>query len=299
MLDLLRLEEGQIVFELGAGSGWNAALLSYLVGERGRVYSSEIIPEVAELAKENIQQLKIKNLTIHEGDGIEGLKKYAPFDRVIFTAGGYDLPRAIFESVKAEGLVLCPIKIKGGPEILYLLQKQNDYFEAIRSMDSAFVQLTGKHRIENMEPIIIEEMPEWDRVKARYISETPLWLGKQVKYWSLSETKSFRFFLSINEPAFILLKKEQAKLGINGLGLWLADQESLVIVEDDHLIVYGNEKARERFLDLLHQWLDLGMPSATSYTLKVFPIAKDLVVKERQWLIKRAAAQFWWALPEA
>ena len=59
MLDLLQLEPGHKVFELGAGSGWNAALMGHLVGPKGRVFSLEIIPEVAQMAAKTIEQLDI------------------------------------------------------------------------------------------------------------------------------------------------------------------------------------------------------------------------------------------------
>ena len=64
MLDLLQFQPGQRVFELGAGSGWNAALIGQLVGPSGSVYSLEIIPEVAQQAAETIATLGIKNVHI-------------------------------------------------------------------------------------------------------------------------------------------------------------------------------------------------------------------------------------------
>src|SRR6185369_10848200 len=64
MLDMLSLEPGQKVFELGAGSGWNAALMGNIVGPEGRVYSLEIIPEMAKTASENVESLGLKNVEI-------------------------------------------------------------------------------------------------------------------------------------------------------------------------------------------------------------------------------------------
>src|SRR4030042_2367936 len=71
ILDMLQLKPGQRVFELGAGSGWNAALIGHLIGPEGHVYSLEIIPEVARTAKATIEQLGIKNVSIIEADGGE------------------------------------------------------------------------------------------------------------------------------------------------------------------------------------------------------------------------------------
>ncbi len=64
MLDMLRLESGHRVFELGAGSGWNAALIGNIVGPSGHVYSLEIIPELAKQASETIEKMGIKTVSI-------------------------------------------------------------------------------------------------------------------------------------------------------------------------------------------------------------------------------------------
>jgi len=61
MLDMLQLQPGQTVFELGAGSGWNAALMGHLVGPEGRVFSLELIPEVARAAAKAVQRAGITN----------------------------------------------------------------------------------------------------------------------------------------------------------------------------------------------------------------------------------------------
>src|SRR6266511_1230344 len=85
MLDMLQLARGQKVFELGAGSGWNAALMGQLVGPEGCVYSLELIPEMAEAATATMNALEIKNVKVIKGDGGEGYAAGAPYDRAIFT----------------------------------------------------------------------------------------------------------------------------------------------------------------------------------------------------------------------
>src|SRR5262245_43409486 len=64
ILDLLQLQPGQAVFELGAGSGWNAALMGHLVGPGGQVYSLEIIPQVAKMAGRSMEPLGITNVHV-------------------------------------------------------------------------------------------------------------------------------------------------------------------------------------------------------------------------------------------
>jgi len=145
MLDMLQLDPGHRVFELGAGSGWNAALMGHLVAPEGSVYSLEIIPEVAQRAGATMKELGITNVNVIEGDGGEGYAEGAPYDRAIFTAGAYDLPHPFFEQIKEGGLFLVVIKSEGGGDTLVLLRKEHDHFESIDSVPCGFVQMRGKY----------------------------------------------------------------------------------------------------------------------------------------------------------
>jgi protein-L-isoaspartate(D-aspartate) O-methyltransferase len=106
MLDMLQLRAGQTVFELGAGSGWNAALMGRLVGTEGHVYSLEFIPEVARTAAETIAKLGIKNVSVISADGGAGYVTAAPYDRVIFTAGAYDLSPLFLRTNEGQRIVV-------------------------------------------------------------------------------------------------------------------------------------------------------------------------------------------------
>src|SRR5262245_57660566 len=144
MLDLLQLRSGQTVFELGAGSGWNAALIGQLVGPSGRVWSLEVIPEVAQRAADAIEALGMTHVQVVAGDGSDGYAPGAPYDRATFTAGTYDLPRQFHQQVRDGGLVLAPIKNAGGGDNLFLLEKVDDHFESRYSMPCGFVPMVGK-----------------------------------------------------------------------------------------------------------------------------------------------------------
>jgi hypothetical protein len=72
---------------------------------------------------------------------------------------------------------------------------------------------------------------------------------------------------------------------------------SLVIARNDELISYGSTAAAERFLQMVHRWVDLGMPSAASFGLHVYRSEQDLKPGENQWVVKRNESQFLWSLP--
>jgi protein-L-isoaspartate(D-aspartate) O-methyltransferase len=146
MLDMLQLKPGHRVFELGSGSGWNAALMGHLVGPQGHVESVEIVPELAETAAQNLEALGIANVHVVAGEGGDGYAGEAPFDRVIFTAGTFDLPQQFYDQVREEGLLLVVIKTPGGGDSLFLLRKTGDHFESLKSMPCGFVQVRGKYQ---------------------------------------------------------------------------------------------------------------------------------------------------------
>jgi protein-L-isoaspartate(D-aspartate) O-methyltransferase len=299
MLDMLQLQPGQRVFELGAGSGWNAALIGHLVGPDGRVFSLEIIPEVARMAAESARALGITNVSIVAADAGDGNPAGAPYDRAIFTAGAYDLPRAFFDQLKDDGLLLAVIKLVGGGDTLCLLRKVKNHFESVDLMSCAFVQLTGKHQLEGLEPAAPDTLPEWRVLQHQEVSRTRFWWGGKGQETLAWRTMGIRFFLGIAEPHFRAFKTEKAAqrpLEEHYFGLWDQERQSLVLAKDDWLIAYGNTSARDQLLERVRQWFDLGMPTAASFKLQVHPSDCPVAARESQWTVKRKESTFLWSL---
>src|SRR5262245_35466841 len=242
LLDLLQLRPGQVVFELGAGSGWNAALMGHLVRPGGQVYSLELIPEVAKMAARSMETLGIKNVHIMEADGGEGYAAGAPYDRAIFTAGAYDLPHHFYEQMKDGGLLLVVIKNAGGGDHLFLLRKMADHFESLESMTCGFVQLTGQYQMSSLEPITVETLPEWRELQQQERSKTPFWWGGKGKEGLVWRTLGIRSFLGITEPCFRAFKTMRADAHTREehyFGIWMPVEHSLVLARDVLLITNG------------------------------------------------------------
>jgi protein-L-isoaspartate(D-aspartate) O-methyltransferase len=299
MLDMLQLGQGQRVFELGTGSGWNAALMGNLVEPDGDVYSLELIPEMARTAAATLDALGIKNVHVIEADGGEGYPDAAPYDRAIFTAGAYDLPHPFFEQIKEGGLLLIVIKSEGGGDTLFLLRKEDDHFESLEGMPCGFVQMRGKYQLDRLKPIQLEELPEWSELQQKLIRTRPFWWGGKGKGDFRWRTMGVRSFLGITEPSFRAFRTEKQKEQVREdhyFGLWDRDQGSLVIAKDDLLLSYGNSAAEERLTRGLEQWVKLGMPGAASFGLKIYPIEFPLTTNENEWIVKRSESQFLWSL---
>jgi len=107
MTDLLELTGNEKVLEIGTGSGYQAAVLSKLAR---KVYTIEIIPELARNAEKNLKRLGYKNVKVKIGTGEYGWKEKSPFDTILVTAGlGEKVPDALFEQLKADGVMVAPI----------------------------------------------------------------------------------------------------------------------------------------------------------------------------------------------
>ncbi len=145
MLDLLELRPGQKVLEIGAGSGYNAALMASMVGSKGSVYSIELLDEVYKFARKNIANAKIKNVEIIKGDGSKGYNKEAPYDRIIITAACPEIPKMLVEQLKVDGVIVAPI---GSLEYqrMVRLKKKDGMLERFESDNEyLFVPLKGEY----------------------------------------------------------------------------------------------------------------------------------------------------------
>lgn len=299
MLDLLQIEPGHKVLELGTGSGWNAALLGRLVGPRGTVFSVEIIPELAKQAAETLSDAGITNVRVVEGDGGDGYAPGAPYDRITFTAGTYDLPRHFYEQIKPGGLLLAVIKNPGGGDNLFILEKKPEYFQSIDSMQCGFVQLAGKYKLDSLDPLPLDALPEWHDLQHQEIGRRAFWWGGKGREWFVWQTAAIRSFLGLTDPTFRTFKDAKPSAGMMDgqyFGLWDRHSMSLVIADNDELISYGNATATDRLLQAVHHWVDLGMPSGASFTLRVYRNDRELPASERGWIVRRQESQFLWTL---
>lgn len=120
MTDLLGVKSGDVVLEIGTGSGYQAAVLSRLVS---RVYSVEIIEPLAKQAAERLRALRYDNVSVRNADGYYGWKEAGPYDSIIVTAAASQIPAPLIQQLKPGGTMMIPV---GGPfaaQSLVLVQK--------------------------------------------------------------------------------------------------------------------------------------------------------------------------------
>lgn len=143
MTQELGLEPHHKLFELGTGSGYQAAVASLLVDE---VFTVEIVPELAERASEDLERLGHENVHVRQGDGWAGWPDEAPFDRIIVTAAAPELPEPLLEQLADGGRMIIPVGPAGGRQDLYLVWKTRDGELKSRAiLPVRFVPVTGDH----------------------------------------------------------------------------------------------------------------------------------------------------------
>jgi protein-L-isoaspartate(D-aspartate) O-methyltransferase len=152
MDEVLELEVGHKVLEIGAGCGWHAATVAEIVAPSdmpkekwGHVYTVEIVSQLADLARTNIQKTGYGDrVTIICGDGSLGYMEKAPYDRILVTAAAPDVPKPLVEQLESGGVLVIPV---GGVylyQTLLRIRKRDSQITEENLGGVAFVPLTGR-----------------------------------------------------------------------------------------------------------------------------------------------------------
>ena len=142
MTEWLDIKDGQKILEIGTGSAWQTAILSYLVGT-GIVYSLERHPELVKFATENLEKFQLDNVHVILGDGSLGYPQESPYDRIIITAACTEIPLPLLEQLGENGLIIAPVG--DSSQSLVLLKKTSGGIVEIKNQPHyIFVPLLGK-----------------------------------------------------------------------------------------------------------------------------------------------------------
>ena len=141
MTQYLDVRAGQNILEIGTGSGYQAALLSVLVGNKGKIITTEIIKELFQASAKSLRPYK--NVRVLHIDGSQGYSKKAPYDRIIVTAACPKAPLHLLEQLTNDGLLLAPV---GDAYVQKLLRFHKDGSSESFG-DFLFVPLTGKYGV--------------------------------------------------------------------------------------------------------------------------------------------------------
>jgi protein-L-isoaspartate(D-aspartate) O-methyltransferase len=141
MLEQLDLQPGQEVLEIGAGTGYNAALLAHIVGQTGQVITIDIDQDIVDAAREHLAAAGFHRVQVICADGGYGHPDAAPYDRIILTVGAWDIAPAWWEQLKPGGRLLLPLDIAGQKSIAF--EQQGEHLSSLSVRDCGFMRLRG------------------------------------------------------------------------------------------------------------------------------------------------------------
>ena len=297
MLENLALEEGMRVLEIGAGTGYNAALLSLLVGKRGQVASVEVDAQIAAEARRSLRQNRYPVRVVH-ADGRSGFSQSAPYDRIVVTASADTLPLVWFEQLADEGLLEAPLRLNpAGMQAIPVLRKTPRGFRSLRVIGGGFMPLRGADEGGGV--------PEWARQPCVNITDLsrersePMLQLNGAALATLTRPAKYRLLAAALGPSRrrrLGLRADHAALGLYlsltlpksrlvsssrnfgmGVGTISRDGSSLALIElarqdqrtVDALQAYGGEEAAELLLERVGEWARRGRPGESDTRITV------------------------------
>ena len=278
MLELLELENGMNVLEIGAGTGYNAALMQEIVGSEGHITTIDIQEDVVEQTRRLLKGSRYGDIDVICTDGAQGFPENAPYDRIIATVGCPDISFRWAGQLRTDGFMLVPLQ--HGPEGLDpLVRLQRDGGKLIGEFagGSGFMSIQGELAIERRIPFALQESlrskePKEDYPLPGVIEEMQEFGRKQ--QWD----ESFSFIL------FVAIVDDRCTRG----GLY--DQEKgAILVKGDKLLLHGEESLYWDLKSLCEQFEKLGKPAISDWQLEFLPRDAGVQVFEEEgtWVIER------------
>ena len=142
MLEQLALQPGQRVLEIGAGTGYNAALIAHIVGKAGCVVTIDIDEDLVLIARQHLAAAGFDSVDVRCADGGYGHPEAAPYDRIILTASAWDITPAWFEQLAVGGQLVLPLSLRQ-VQLSVAFERHEDHLESVSVADCGFMPLRG------------------------------------------------------------------------------------------------------------------------------------------------------------
>ncbi len=143
MLEQLDVQPGQRVLEIGAGTGYNAALIAHIVGATGEVVTMDIDEDIVGDARKHLASAGFARAQVICGDGGMGYRERAPYDRIVLTVGAWDILPQWIEQLRDDGRIVLPLALSSNAQKSVALVKRGDYLESVSVRDCGFIMMRG------------------------------------------------------------------------------------------------------------------------------------------------------------
>jgi protein-L-isoaspartate(D-aspartate) O-methyltransferase len=294
MLERLALAPGQRVLEVGAGTGYNAALLSRILGPRGRVTSIDVDASLARGARAALRIAGCRAGVV-VGDGTEGHAPGAPYDRIVVTASAETIPRAWCAQLVEGGLVEVPLQLTAnGGQLVATFRREGDALRSVAAVRGGFMPLrdaNGNRAGPRMLPFLSAHDGAGERrqpllqLSGTALATLPAAARKRLLGIGLAggrrrplglraDTEALHLYLSLTLPA----SRAVAVYPGATVGLVARDGSSLAYVEPHRLdrastvgrlVAHGDGSAADELLAAIRRWDERGRPGPEELAIAV------------------------------
>jgi protein-L-isoaspartate(D-aspartate) O-methyltransferase len=307
MLEQLALRPGQRVLEIGAGTGYNAALLAEIVGPRGQVTAVDIDPDTVARARAALNAAGYSNVRVEPGDGLDGFAESAPYDRVIATVGLGDIPLAFWEQLKTGGRLVLPLTLRGAMKSVAFRKDFRGHLASTSVVPAMFMPFRG------VAPLLLREErlgPElglyaWSaegglEADALYATlqrpdfedfPTDLQLTRRdlrvgLNLWLRAHLPDFvqlhaEGALAETAPLPVFMRSQFAHPAMRdrvSIGVWRDPELALLSTSSElsetmqlGVRAWGGRRLAQRLIETIRGWRDAGSPSDDDLQLRLIP----------------------------
>ena len=313
MIEQLCLEPGNRVLEIGAGTGYNAAIMARIVGDTGNVVTVDIDQDIVDEAAANLSETGFHNVTCVCGDGFEGVPTEQPYDRVIATVGAYDVSPHWVDQLKDGGILVAPLWFRGA-NLSVALQKRDGELTGLSASPCTFIPIRGIwQRAEGYYPVgdppddTLQMAIALDSDDAAYRRELGRVFNQSAELREIGRSLAGRFytqgiysglfmFLTAHPNVYNVFSSSESGL-LQGAGLALIDPGSMsaAVLSDkypDQALVYGTSAAYGQLVEMLERWHELGHPAIHNLSIRALYDAPG-ALSEWEWTVAKRSAYTW------
>ena len=313
MMEHLALHPGSRVLEIGAGTGYNAAILAHVAGEKGSVITMDIDQDIVDEAAENLSRAGYGHVQVVCGDGYEGFPEGQPYDGISVTVGAYDVSPHWVDQLKEGGVMVVPLWFRGF-SLSVALEKRDSELRGLSATPCLFIPLRGTGQpTEGFFPVG-DPLDEDLNMSIGLDQDDPVFrqdlrrlFGQDVTLRDAGRSLDGQFHhqdlssglvmaLTVDPRMFIVYSASQSS-PLRGFGYGLVDWDSMSAAviceaEPERVIVYGNGTAYRELIGRLDQWDHLGRPPVHDLGVRALFDTPESA-PEGHWIINKRSAYTW------
>lgn len=303
MLDQMELDRGHNVLEIGTATGYNAAIMQYMVGDDGHISTIEIEKDLARSASLHLQQVGMGRVNVIHADGVYGYAPRASYDRIVATVGVWDIPPTWLKQLKPDGRIVAPIWLDGVQVSAVFVPLDDGTYLSTDNRPCEFVYLRGEAAGPNLRKqigstslyVIADAINEIDTAALHLLlsddhTQETLGVLSKTDYWY-----GYQLYLMLNEPeeyifAVYSVFGNQQAYGLEGNGIAIFAPASAVFMpykERGRVEVYAGIDAYLFAQTKVDEWVALNRPSSHELCLRLIPMEHGVPQIEHGKLYKR------------